>query len=41
MQRKERERLQTAELVDRQAKEMLELFKQARVVRGSLSTVRI
>uniref|UniRef100_F1KWC6 Kyphoscoliosis peptidase n=2 Tax=Ascaris TaxID=6251 RepID=F1KWC6_ASCSU len=31
MQRKERERLQTAELVDRQAKEMLELFKQARV----------
>ncbi|VDN17398.1 unnamed protein product [Gongylonema pulchrum] len=30
-QRKERERLQTAELVDRQAKEMLELFKQARV----------
>ncbi|VDD88292.1 unnamed protein product [Enterobius vermicularis] len=38
MQRKERERLQTAELVDRQAKEMLELFKQARVVRGSLST---
>ncbi|VDN20256.1 unnamed protein product [Gongylonema pulchrum] len=32
-QRKERERLQTAELVDRQAKEMLELFKQARVVR--------
>lgn len=32
-QRKERERLQTAELVDRQAREMLELFKQARVVR--------
>uniref|UniRef100_A0A0N5AH95 LIM zinc-binding domain-containing protein n=1 Tax=Syphacia muris TaxID=451379 RepID=A0A0N5AH95_9BILA len=31
MQRKERERLKTAELVDRQAKEMLELFKQARV----------
>uniref|UniRef100_A0A7E4ULE6 LIM zinc-binding domain-containing protein n=1 Tax=Panagrellus redivivus TaxID=6233 RepID=A0A7E4ULE6_PANRE len=29
--RKERERHQTAELVDRQAKEMLELFKQARI----------
>ncbi|VDN59128.1 unnamed protein product [Dracunculus medinensis] len=29
-QRRERERIQTAELVDRQAKEMLELFKQAR-----------
>lgn len=28
--RKERERLQTAELVDLQAKEMLELFRQAR-----------
>lgn len=32
-QRKERERLQTVELLDRQAKEMLDLFKQARVVR--------
>lgn len=39
MQRKERERLQTAELVDRQAKEMLELFKQARVVGRSLFVV--
>uniref|UniRef100_A0AC34QNY8 LIM zinc-binding domain-containing protein n=1 Tax=Panagrolaimus sp. JU765 TaxID=591449 RepID=A0AC34QNY8_9BILA len=31
--RKERERLQTAELVDKQAKEMLDLFKQARIDR--------
>uniref|UniRef100_A0A914P7D5 Transglutaminase-like domain-containing protein n=1 Tax=Panagrolaimus davidi TaxID=227884 RepID=A0A914P7D5_9BILA len=31
--RKERERFQTAELVDRQAKEMLDLFKQARIDR--------
>ncbi|KHJ87475.1 hypothetical protein OESDEN_12753, partial [Oesophagostomum dentatum] len=36
-QRRERERHQTAELVDRQAREMLDLFKQARSV-GSLKS---
>ncbi|MFH4975530.1 hypothetical protein AB6A40_002239 [Gnathostoma spinigerum] len=36
--RKERERMQTAELVDRQAKEMLELFRQSRLNDGGESS---
>uniref|UniRef100_A0A1I7ZV80 LIM zinc-binding domain-containing protein n=1 Tax=Steinernema glaseri TaxID=37863 RepID=A0A1I7ZV80_9BILA len=39
VRRRERERKQTAELVDRQAKEMLELFRQARQDRVRLETL--